>query len=127
VAGKQKKKKCEASRREESKKINFFFFKKKNRLKEKENKIKCKLFILFWLFVSPLFWSLLVQLLTQTHLLAFLVLFNDLSSTFVVLFEDLSPFKAHNWPYFSPELAFISAHIWLSFKAHSWPHFQPFC
>jgi len=49
--------------------------KKENRFKEKTKIKRGQVAHLIWLFVSLLFWSLLVQLLIQTHLLVFVVLF----------------------------------------------------
>jgi hypothetical protein len=74
------------SKREKMKKLKKKKKKKANNKKEKKIKLsfiqkikfkRGKLPILFWPFVVSLFWSLLVQLLTQTHLLTFVVSFKN--------------------------------------------------
>jgi hypothetical protein len=73
--------------------------KKRRRRRKVEKKIKnqkskeAKLPILFWPFVDSLFWSLLVQMLTRTHLLALVVLFKNSGLAFVVLFKTLANFS----------------------------------
>jgi Na+/glutamate symporter len=67
---KNKKKKEEKKKKKGKDKKRRILVQKKNQ-KSKEAKLP----ILFWPFVGSLFWSLSVQLLTQTHLLAFVVLF----------------------------------------------------
>jgi hypothetical protein len=76
--------------------------------KKTKNSKGAKFSILFWSFVDSLFWSLLVQLLTHTHLLAFVVLFKNPSSFWFIVGS-----------YFGPSfLAFV-----VLFKAYT--HFSP--
>jgi hypothetical protein len=78
--------------RRKKKKKNKKIIKVEKKKKNKKSK-EAKLPILFWPFVDSLFWSLLVQMLTRTHLLALVVLFKNSGLAFVVLFKTLANFS----------------------------------
>jgi hypothetical protein len=90
-----KQNKSEEERKE--KKINGHREKKRKNKKEtpfiqeKKNSKETKLPILFWFFVGSLFWLLLVKLLTQTHILTFVILFKNSGAFQLIVGFHFSP------------------------------------